>query len=94
MPALREAEVQARLARLPGWALKGNAVEKRFALGSFALAIEFVQAVAELTEAEAHHPDIVIQSNQVTLSLSTHSQGGVTEKDLAMAEKIEDLARP
>lgn len=93
MPALSDAEIQKKLGGLPGWQLKGKAIEKRYELSSFPPAIQFVQKVAELAEAEQHHPDIVINYNAVTLNLSTHSQGGVTEKDMDLAGKIEKLPR-
>lgn len=93
MPPLPEAEVKKRLGGLPGWQVKGNAIEKKFELSSFLPAIQFVQKLAELAEAEQHHPDITINYNAVTLKLSTHSQGGVTEKDLELAGKIEKLPR-
>ncbi|MFQ5664273.1 MAG: 4a-hydroxytetrahydrobiopterin dehydratase [Terriglobia bacterium] len=93
MPALSDAEVRNKLGSLPGWQLKGKAIEKKYELISFLPAIQFVQKLAELAEAEQHHPDITINYNAVTLKLSTHSQGGVTEKDLELAGKIEKLPR-
>jgi 4a-hydroxytetrahydrobiopterin dehydratase len=93
MPPLNEADVKKRLGGLPGWALRGNAIEKKYELGSFLPAIQFVQKVAELAEAAQHHPDIVINYNVVTLALSTHSEGGVTERDIELAGKIEKLPR-
>lgn len=93
MAALSEAEVKKRLGSLPGWSLKGKAIERRYELGSFLPAIQFVQKVAELAEAAQHHPDMVINYNVVTLSLSTHSASRVTEKDLELASKIEKLPR-
>lgn len=93
MPPLRDDEVRKELRELPGWELKGKAIEKKYQLSSFLPAIQFVQKVAELAEAEQHHPDIVINYNAVMLNLSTHSQGGVTDKDLALAGKIEKLPR-
>ena len=93
MAALSDTEVKNRLAALPGWEMKGKAIEKKYTLSSFLPAIQFVQKVAELAEAEQHHPDITINYNAVTLNLSTHSQGGVTEKDLELAAKIDTLPR-
>ena len=93
MPALSEAEISKRLGSLPGWQLKGKAIEKRFELSSFLPAIQFVQKVAELAEAAQHHPDIIINYNVVTLNLATHSAGGVTEKDLELASQLEKLPR-
>ena len=88
---LSEAEIQQRLQSLSGWELVGKAIQKRFSLKSFAPAIRFVNKVAELAEAEQHHPDIMINYNLVTLALSTHSEGGVTPKDIALASKIDSI---
>jgi 4a-hydroxytetrahydrobiopterin dehydratase len=93
MPALKEADSKKKLEALSGWTLKGNAIGKEYRLSSFLPAIQFVQRVAELAEAAQHHPDIVINYNLVALTLSTHSQGGVTEKDIELAGKIEKLPR-
>ena len=88
---LSEAEIRERLKSLPGWDLVGKAIQKRFSLRSFVPAMQFVNKVAELAEAEQHHPDIAINYNLVTLVLSTHSEGGVTVKDMAVASKIESI---
>lgn len=94
MAPLTDADVRKKLGELSGWALAGNAIEKKYELSSFLPAIQFVQKVAELAEAEQHHPDIVVNYNVVTLTLSTHSEGGVTEKDIKLAGSIEKLPRP
>ncbi len=88
---LSEAEIHERLKSLPGWEPVGRGIQKRFSLKSFVPAIQFVNKVAELAEAEQHHPDIAISYNLVTLVLSTHSEGGVTVKDLALASKIDSI---
>lgn len=93
MPILSDPEIKQKLSSLPGWELKGKAIEKKYKFSSFLPAIQFVQKVAELAEAAQHHPDIIINYNVVTLNLSTHSAGGVTEKDLALASKLETLPR-
>lgn len=93
MATLSEAEIKQKLEALSGWGLKGKSIEKRYDLGSFPEAIRFVEQVAALAESEQHHPDIVINYNAVTLTLSTHSAGGVTEKDLILADQIEKLGR-
>lgn len=93
MPPLNEGDVKKKLGELSGWTLAGNAIEKKYELGSFLPAIQFVQKVAELAEAAQHHPDVVINYNVVTLTLSTHSEGGVTQKDIELAGKIEKLPR-
>ncbi len=88
---LSEAEIQERLKSLTGWEFVGKGIQKRFSLKSFAPAMQFVNKVAELAEAEQHHPDIAINYNLVTLVLSTHSEGGVTTRDIALASKIDSI---
>ena len=91
---LADDELDRRLAELPQWRREEPAAivrDLRFA--DFAAAIAFVNRVAELAEAANHHPDILIYDwNHVRLTLSTHSEGGVTEKDLALAGQIDELA--
>ncbi len=91
MSLLSEEEIQARLADLPDWTRHGNSVSCVRKRGSFAAAVIYVGAVAYLAEAAGHHPDILIQWDTVTLTLSTHSAGGLTEKDFALAGKITEL---
>jgi 4a-hydroxytetrahydrobiopterin dehydratase len=94
MPKLTEAEVAAGLAQLPGWAREGNAIVKRWMFGAFADGIRFVDRVAVAADAADHHPDIDIRWTTVTMSLSTHSKGGITAKDFALAAEIDRLAAP
>jgi 4a-hydroxytetrahydrobiopterin dehydratase len=91
MPKLTDAEISKRLARLHDWALKGEKIEKKFRFGDFAEAMEFVNDVADLAEEADHHPDIAIHYNEVTLTLWTHSAGGLTRRDFDLAEKIDTL---
>jgi 4a-hydroxytetrahydrobiopterin dehydratase len=86
---LPEAEVDAALASLPGWSVEGGAVAKEFSLPSFLAAIELVNTVAGLAEAANHHPDLDIRYNRVRVALVTHSAGGITDKDVDMARRIE-----
>ncbi len=85
-------EVQGRLARLPGWALDGTAIRKTFRFPSFASAIAFVDKVAVIADTADHHPDITIKYDHVTLTLSTHSAGGLTDRDFALAGEVETVA--
>ena len=89
MALLEGSEVDAKLASLAGWQREGKEIHKQFEFGDFAGAMSFVNRVAEAAEAADHHPDITINYNRVTMVLSTHSEGGVTDKDLEMAAKIE-----
>ena len=86
-----KAERIQRLSReLPGWKpVRGKEITRTYALPSFRAAIAFVNYVAELAEAAGHHPDIDIRYSKVTLTLSTHDAGGLTEKDLELAARID-----
>lgn len=90
MAKLSRQQVAARL-KLPEWEYKDNALVKVFHFDSFMKAVDFVNHVAEVAEAADHHPDIHINYSRVTFVCSTHSEGGVTEKDLSLAENIESL---
>jgi len=94
MSILSEAEVAARLERLPGWSVVNGEIRKTFQVPSFPAALVFVAAVGQLAETADHHPDIDVRYRKVTLTLSTHSAGGLTEKDFALATKIEALLAP
>jgi 4a-hydroxytetrahydrobiopterin dehydratase len=74
------------------WTDSGGALERTFELSSFAEAIAFVNRVAELAESENHHPDIAISYKTVTLRWTTHSAGGITDRDRELAERTDALA--
>lgn len=74
---------------MKGWARDGDAIHREFTFKDFAAAMAFVNKVAQAAEAADHHPDIDIRYNRVTMALSTHSEGGVTEKDFALASRID-----
>ena len=86
---LKTADVQARLAKLGSWKLKGDQIERRFEFKDFREAMRFVNSVADEAEKVDHHPDITINFNKVTLTLSTHDAGGLTEKDFGLARDID-----
>ena len=86
MALLGDDRVGNELSSLPGWAREGNAIVKRYDFPNFVAAIDFVRKVADRAEAVNHHPDIAIHYNKVTLTLSTHDAGGLTERDFAFAE--------
>ena len=92
MSALSKVEIQQKLKGMLGWSHAGKALHKRFTFKSFMAAVGFVNRVAEAAERAAHHPDITVNYNLVTLALSTHSEGGVTEKDFQLAKEIDGLA--
>ena len=91
MSLLTEDEIAARLGRAAGWERKGNAITRTVKLGDFRDAMLYVGAVAHLAQAANHHPDIAISWNRVTLTLSTHSAGGLTEADFNLAGQINSL---
>jgi len=92
MATMSDTEVKAALADLPGWEVLGSDIVKEYKLADFAAAMAFVNQVAEAAEAANHHPDIDIRWNKVRLALSTHSEGGLTNNDFALAAEIESLA--
>ena len=92
MTTMTKDEVKARLLQREGWERDGDEIERRFVFSGFRAAIAFVDRVADLAEAANHHPDITIKHNRVKLTLSTHSEGGVTEKDFALAAQIDTAA--
>jgi 4a-hydroxytetrahydrobiopterin dehydratase len=93
MPKLTDAEIVAGLGKLPGWTRKGDAIVKPYTFAKFAEGIRFVDRVAVAADAADHHPDIDIRFTTVTMRLSTHSDGGITAKDVKLAGEIERLAK-
>ena len=92
--ALSQTEMQGKLRALPGWELvKGKSIQKKFAFSDFKAALAFVNQVGELAEKSEHHPDITINYNKVTLTLSTHTAGGLTTKDFDLAGHIEKIGK-
>ncbi|HEX6310613.1 MAG TPA: 4a-hydroxytetrahydrobiopterin dehydratase [Acidimicrobiia bacterium] len=91
MPVLSDDEVANGLGSLPGWSRAGDAIEKTFELPSFPDAVAFVTRVGFLAEAADHHPDLDVRWRKVRVSLSTHSEGGITTKDLSLAGEIESI---
>lgn len=81
-----------KLGGVPGWAEDGDEISRTFTFKDFAEAMRFVNNVADEAEKANHHPDIDIRWNKVTLKLSTHDTGGLTEKDFALAKLSDQLA--
>jgi 4a-hydroxytetrahydrobiopterin dehydratase len=88
---LSDGEIVKQLMGLPGWNRVGNEIRKMYEFPDFARAVGFVNSVALYAEKVNHHPDIDIRWNKVTLAFSTHSAGGLTEKDFSLARDIELL---
>lgn len=91
MAALSNEAIDQRLVKLQGWSYQGKELHKRFTFKSFLPGIEFVNKIAHAAESAGHHPDITINYNVVGISLSTHSEGGVTQKDFDLASKIDQV---
>jgi 4a-hydroxytetrahydrobiopterin dehydratase len=93
MAVLSKEELAKDLERLPGWRAEGDAIVRQFELeGGFMGSVGFVNRLAEAAEAANHHPDLAISWNKVTVTLSTHSEGGVTERDVALAAAADRIA--
>lgn len=91
MTLLTEEEITTALGTLSGWTRSGASITATVALADFREAMLYTGAVAYLAETANHHPDILIQWNRVTLTLSTHSEGGLTAADMALAGRISAL---
>jgi 4a-hydroxytetrahydrobiopterin dehydratase len=93
MALLSDPEIEGRLADLPGWERRGAAIAKEFERGDFVGSVRFVDALVEPAEEMNHHPDLEISWATVTVTVSTHSEGGLTENDFELASKIDVLSR-
>jgi 4a-hydroxytetrahydrobiopterin dehydratase len=91
MELLTDDQIAAQLGATPGWAREGSSITRSVTRDDFRGAMLFAGAVAYLAEEAGHHPDILIQWNRVTLTLSTHSAGGLTGADFLLAGQISAL---
>ena len=87
-----ESKIQQALVSLTGWQRQNEVISRTFQFKDFLAAMKFVNAVAQVAELFQHHPDIDIRWNKVTLALTTHDAGGLTEKDFALARRCDALA--
>jgi 4a-hydroxytetrahydrobiopterin dehydratase len=92
MATLSDDEIRTALERLPGWEHVEDAITRQYRLDGFAGAITFVVRLSYAAEAADHHPDLDIRYDKVRVTLSTHSEGGVTAKDVDLATAIERFA--
>ena len=92
MELLTDAQITAELAAVPAWTRHGNSITTVTLRADFRDALLYVGAVAYLAESANHHPDVAIAWNKVTLTLSTHSAGGLTAHDFALARQISALS--
>lgn len=86
---LSDLEIQRALGGLPGWARRGGVLTKTFSFDRFADGIRFIDRLARVADDMNHHPDIDVRYTKITIMLSTHDAGGITQADLRLAEKIE-----
>jgi 4a-hydroxytetrahydrobiopterin dehydratase len=92
MALLDDQEIRSRLEELEGWERSGDAIRKQYKLDDFVGSVQFVEKLVEPAEDMGHHPDLEISWNRVTVTLSTHSQGGLTEADFELARRIDAVA--
>ena len=92
MARLTPKQIQSRLSALQDWTKSGGVIQRTFAFEGFVQAMAFVGKVAEEAERVQHHPDIMVRYSKVTLALSTHDAGGITEKDFAFAADADRMA--
>ena len=92
MAVLTDSEIQQALGSLPGWQRQGRAIQRIFEFPDFKAAMQFVNKVADAAEQANHHPDIDIRYNKVTMALVSHDSGGVTQRDVKMAQHINGIS--
>ena len=92
MALLSDSEIEARLGELEGWERDGEAIAKEFDRGDFVGSVRFVESIVNPAEAMNHHPDLEISWSKVRVTISTHSEGGLTGADFDLAAKIDALA--
>jgi 4a-hydroxytetrahydrobiopterin dehydratase len=86
---LDDSDIEGKLADLDGWTREGDEIKKVFQLDDFKGSVDFINRLTPIAEEMNHHPDLEVSWNKVTVSLSTHSEGGLTENDFELARKID-----
>ena len=92
MALLSDDDVQGRLEGLDGWKRDGDSLRRQLKFDDFKGSVDFVNRITPAAEEMNHHPDLAISWNTVTVTLSTHSEGGITENDFELASRIDSLA--
>jgi 4a-hydroxytetrahydrobiopterin dehydratase len=92
MPVLSDDEIESRLSELEGWERTGDAIRRQFKFDDFVGSVEFVNRITPLAEEMNHHPDLEISWKTVTVTITTHSEGGLTEGDFELASRIDSAA--
>lgn len=91
IPGMTAAEIAKRLTEVPGWEAREEKLRRLFQFKDFVAAMKFVNRMAEIAEAEGHHPDFTVHYNQVEVTLWTHAIGGISENDFILATKINSI---
>ena len=91
MPALTAEQITRHLKAVPAWAHRAQTIRRTFKFADFLISIAFVNRIAKRAQKLNHHPDIDIRFNKVTLTLTTHDEGGITEKDFALARQCDEV---
>jgi 4a-hydroxytetrahydrobiopterin dehydratase len=91
MPALTAKQIKLRLRDVPNWSKRGQSILRTFKFEGFLKGIDFVNRIAAKAQKMNHHPDIDIRFDQVTLTLSTHDEDGITEKDFSLARQCDEV---
>jgi len=86
---LPESEIRRKLASLPSWSIEGRCIARDFRFPGFAGAVRFVNEVARQAERMGHHPDVLLSYRSVTVRITSHDAGGITDRDLGLAEAID-----
>ena len=92
MALLSDDDIDSKLEELDGWERAGEAIRRAFTFDDFVGSIQFANRLVEPAEDMNHHPDLEVSWNRVTVSLTTHSQGGLTDSDFELARRIEAVA--
>jgi 4a-hydroxytetrahydrobiopterin dehydratase len=92
MDLLPDNEIETRLAGLDGWTREGDGITKAFKNGDFVGSVRFVDALVEPAESMGHHPDLSLSWDEVTVSITNHAAGGLTEADFDLAKRIDEVA--
>jgi 4a-hydroxytetrahydrobiopterin dehydratase len=92
MDLLPDNEIESRLADLEGWTREGDVITKSFKNEDFVGSVRFVDALVDPAEEMGHHPDLTLSWDQVTVSITNHAAGGLTEADFELAKRIEQVA--
>lgn len=92
-PTYDQAQIAQRLAALPGWSYEGGSIRRAYKTDGWPTTLMLVNAIGYYAEAADHHPDLEVGWGRLTIKLSTHSAGGITDKDFALARRIEEVAQ-